>query len=163
MKDDLFGEEYEATAVLSEDKKYRYQLARQWAKKGKTIAFICLNPSTADASTDDPTVRRCIRYAKNCGGARLLLGNLFGYRATDPRELKRVADPIGKENDMWLSKIADISDVIIAAWGLHGTFCQRDVEVLSKFNGKLSVLHLTKDGYPSHPLYLPRHLTPFKL
>ena len=163
MKNGLFDEGYESTAVISEDKKYRYYLSRRWATEGKIIAFICLNPSTADADTDDHTVRKCIRYAKSWGGASLLLGNLFGYRATDPRQLKKAADPIGEENDVWLSRIADISDLIIAAWGLHGELRQRNVEVLAKFDGKLSALHLTKDGHPSHPLYLPRQLTPFKL
>lgn len=163
FQSDIFNSQYEGSVVLSEDNSYRYFLGRRWSSKGKTIAFICLNPSTADSYTDDQTVRRCIQFSKLLGGAQLVIGNLFAYRSTDPCKLKEVTDPIGKENDEWLAKIIATSDLVIAGWGLHGALNMRDIEILSRFKGKLSALRLTKDGYPSHPLYLPRHLTPFKL
>jgi hypothetical protein len=163
MNPDLFGNQYESTAVVSSDKQYRYQLARRWGKAGKTIAFICLNPSTADADTDDPTVRRCIGYTKYWGGTQLLVGNLFGYRATDPRQLLKVEDPVGLENDIWLSKIIDNSDIALAAWGVLGSLRQRDAEVLTRYSEQLYALRLTKNGSPSHPLYLSAALKPFRL
>lgn len=163
MKCDLFGNEYESTAVLSPDQKYRYQLARRWGKVGKTVAFICLNPSTADADTDDPTVRRCIGYTKDWGGTQLLVGNLFGYRATDPRQLLKAEDPVGLENDMWLTEIITNSDIAIAAWGVLGSLRRRDAAILEKYSKKLYALRLTKNGSPSHPLYLSAELKPFRL
>jgi hypothetical protein len=163
MQISLFSEELESTAVLSPDKKYRYQLVRRWGKEGKTVAFICLNPSTADADIDDPTVRRCIGYTKDWGGTQLLIGNLFSYRARDPRELLKVEDPIGLENDMWLSKIITDSDIAVAAWGVLGSLRRRDAAILEKYSKQLYALRLTKNGSPSHPLYLSAELKPFRL
>jgi hypothetical protein len=162
MRQTLMFEE-PSSAVLSEDGIYRYMLSRRWALHGPTISFICLNPSTADATVDDQTVRKCVRFAKKWGGAQLLIGNLFAFRSTDPRGLKIAADPIGQENDHWLEQIARTSDLLVAAWGAHGSLLGRDVEVMTKLNGRLNALRLTKDGAPSHPLYLPETLTPFKL
>lgn len=150
-----------SSAILSEDRKYRYLLSRQWADKGHTVGFICLNPSTADAETDDATVRKCIRFAKSWGGHRLLIGNLFAYRSTDPKGLKETDDPVGPENDAWLARIHKEADVLIAAWGVHGILNGRDQKVLGLFDSPLRALRLTKSGAPSHPLYLPETLEPF--
>lgn len=150
-------------AIISDDEKYRYMLSRRWSLGGKTVAFICLNPSTADGNLDDPTVRRCVGFAKKWGGSRLLIGNLFAYRSTDPSTLKIVADPKGHMNDEWLERIAAQSDIVIAAWGGHGDLHGRDAEVREQFNGRLHALRLTKHGSPAHPLYLPAHLEPFPL
>ena len=163
IQDHLFDEIRESSAIFSADNNYRYFLQRTWAPKGKTVAFICLNPSTADANIDDQTVRKCIRFAQRWGGARLIMGNLFAYRATDPRLLLKTPDPVGKENDGWLLKIVERSDILIAAWGLRGTLKGRDDVVLKKFKDQFSALHLTKNGCPSHPLYLPSQLDPFKI
>ncbi|WP_313167541.1 DUF1643 domain-containing protein [Massilia oculi] len=151
------------SAIISDDGRYRYYLSRRWASEGKVIAFICLNPSTADASLDDPTVKKCIRMAKSWGGAALVIGNLFAYRSTDPLNLKKCADPIGSENDIWLKKIIAESDLVVAAWGTNGDLLDRNQKVLNAFGGQLYALRLTKDGHPSHPLYLPETLFPFKL
>lgn len=156
-------DETPSSAILSEDSKYRYMLSRQWAANERIVGFICLNPSTADAHLDDQTVRKCVRFAKSWGAGQLLLGNLFAFRSTDPRALKMVDDPIGSENDYWLDTIAERSDILVAAWGTHGELLNRNVEVLDRLKGKLSALRLTKNGAPSHPLYLPEVLTPFKL
>lgn len=152
-----------STAVISDDRRYRYLLSRQWASTGKVISFICLNPSTADENIDDPTVRRCVNFAKQWGGKRLIIGNLFAFRATDPCALRTIDDPIGPDNEYWLEQIARESDFVIAAWGAHGRFRQRSQEFTKKFSGTLNALRLTKAGDPCHPLYLPSNLTPFIL
>jgi hypothetical protein len=150
-------------AVLSDDKKYRYLLRRAWGSGGKKVAFICLNPSTADALSDDQTVRKCIGFAKSWGGTELLIGNLFAYRSTDPSVLRTVDDPIGEHNDAWLEKIAMEADILVAGWGLHGSLHSRDLVVKERFAGKINALRLTNSGMPSHPLYLPGSSTPFPL
>lgn len=149
-----------SSAVFSADEKYRYVLRRSWAETGDTIGFICLNPSTADATVNDQTVRKCISFAQRWGGARLVIGNLFAYRSTDPSNLYKVEDPVGPDNDSWLRKIADECDILVAAWGVHGKFLSRDKRVKDDFGIMLKTLKLTKDGHPSHPLYLPSGLEP---
>lgn len=164
LQRDIFDEKsYNSSAILSEDRIYRYLLERQWGSNGKTVGFICLNPSTADESADDPTVRRCIGFAKKWGGTRLLIGNLFAYRATNPKALLACADPIGPDNESWLNHIAENSDILIAAWGAHGRLSNRSEYVLKRFAGKFSALRLTSKGDPGHPLYLPGHLDPFSV
>lgn len=147
-------------AVISEDQKYRYYLSRQWSESGKIVAFIGLNPSTADAKRDDPTIRRCINFARSWGGSKLVMGNLYAYRSTNPYILNSVSDPIGLSNDAWLDQIISESEIVVAAWGVHGTLHGRDIEVLDKYRSKLSYLKLTKNGHPSHPLYLSSSLIP---
>lgn len=121
--------------------------------------FIGLNPSTADEVQDDPTVRRCIRYAQSWGYGALCMANIFAYRATDPRIMMEAADPVGPDNDYQLVELAARASVIIAAWGVHGTFQGRGDAVRSMLPN-LHYLRLTKDGSPAHPLYLPRTLVP---
>lgn len=162
MQNNFEFEEEHPSAVLSQDRQYRYLLSRAWSGGGKTVGFICLNPSTADAENDDPTVRRCIRFAKDWGGSRLIIGNLFAYRATDPSALRRVPEPIGEENNIWLDRIADECDILIAAWGTHGKLYSRDQEIKERFAGKLKALRLTACGSPGHPLYLPGDSVPFE-
>lgn len=149
-------------ATLSACRTYRYGLWRGW-KHGWTkpyfAMFIGLNPSTADEKDDDPTIRRCIRYAHDWGYRGLWMANLFAYRATTPKEMKTAKNPIGEANDQYLVSAAAGSGVVIAAWGVNGGYLGRDEEV-KKLIPSLSVLKLTKDGYPSHPLYLRRNLTP---
>lgn len=143
-------------AKLSEGREYRYALGRIWDPSNpRTLYVIGLNPSTADETEDDPTIRRCIGFAKafGCGGLTML--NLFALRSTDPKGLRAVADPIGPENDLTLLSARMLENVVIvAAWGVHGTFMGRDREVRKMFDGQLHHLGLTKDGHPKHPLYL---------
>jgi hypothetical protein len=122
--------------------------------------FVGLNPSTADATNDDPTVRRCINYAKDWGYAALCMTNIFAFRATDPRDMKAVSDPIGPENDAHLSRLASQAGIVVAAWGCHGIHRGRSSHVL-KLMPLLHALHVTKDGDPGHPLYLRGNATPF--
>ncbi len=136
---------------------YRYRLWRRW-QEGPTVAFIMLNPSTADATQNDPTIERCHRRAVTMGFAELEVVNIFAYRATDPRELKSSPHPIGPDNDDVLLQAAEKSDLVICAWGGHGDHLNRHQEVrqlLKKHGIRPHVLSLTAKGLPGHPLYLP--------
>jgi hypothetical protein len=121
--------------------------------------FIGLNPSTADEVQDDPTIRRCIGYAKEWGYGAFCMTNIFAFRATDPRVMKTQADPVGPENDKWLTECAKDAGLIVAAWGAHGGHRNRDEEVI-KLVDNIMCLGTTKDGYPRHPLYLPKTAKP---
>jgi hypothetical protein len=92
-----------ATAVLSDCGTYRYRLGRRWAE-GPVDVWIMLNPSTADATVDDRTIRRCMEFSRRWGAGALVVGNLFALRATDPAELVRHPDPIGPDNDEHLTR-----------------------------------------------------------
>lgn len=142
-------------ATISDCGKYRYRLGRMWGRViDPTVLFVMLNPSTADATQDDPTIRRCTAFAKAWGFGHLLVGNMFAYRATDPRELGPLSmyDACGPENDDHLTHMAEISQKIICAWGTHGG--TRFPSALRAFPDKLYCLGLTKHGMPKHPLYL---------
>jgi len=143
------------SAVLSDCKTWRYVLTRTWSE-GLKVLFIMLNPSTADASHDDPTLRRAIGFAKLWGFAGLTICNLFAFRTAYPRELKRAKDPIGPENDKNLLEQIKLADQIILAWGGHGRYKFRDSEVLRMAAPYFPcTLGKTKNGLPKHILYLP--------
>jgi len=150
-------------AVFSKDRLYRYWLSRTIAPMGKKVTFIGLNPSTADASHNDPTISRCINFAKQWGASTLIVVNLFAYRSTDPRALKVAYDPVGPENDTWLKKAVMQSDIVVAAWGNGGRLNERAELVKRMFATQLRALRLTKQGLPCHPLYLPSGLRPTPL
>lgn len=137
---------------------YRYSLWRQWDEQRPSVGFVMLNPSRADALVDDPTIRRCLGFAKawNYGGLEVV--NLFAYRTASPVELRRVSDPVGAENDRYLISLAQRVDRIILAWGNWGTFQQRDRAVIQLLGTSrlLDCLGLTQMGHPRHPLYLRR-------
>jgi hypothetical protein len=159
---DLFGctasEAMERSATLSACRTYRYALWRRWGR-GDYAMFIGLNPSTADETNDDPTIRRCIGFARAWGYGALCMANLFAYRATDPADMKQAAEPVGWENDQVLRQLADQAGVVVAAWGTHGTYKGRDQSVRLLVPG-LHYLRLTINGHPAHPLYLPASLQP---
>lgn len=154
----VIDEPMERSATLSACRTYRYVLWRCWAR-GKYAMFIGLNPSTADEKIDDPTVKRCISFARSWGYGSLCMTNLFAYRATAPAVMKLAADPVGSKNDHALTTLAPGAGVVVAAWGTHGTYRGRDQSVCLLVPD-LHCLRLTKDGYPSHPLYLPASLKP---
>ncbi len=150
-------------AIFSKDRVYRYSLVRIWDGTKDLVSFIGLNPSTADETKDDPTIRRCSQFAKDWGYGGLVMLNLFAYRSTDPKALKTVADPVGPGNNTQILHVSSmLNSPMIAAWGTHGTYLNRGEEVKLLLNDKLHYLRLTKDGHPSHPLYLPKKLTPTK-
>jgi hypothetical protein len=139
-------------AEFSDDRVYRYTLWREWGNK--TVAFIGLNPSTADENIDDPTIRRCINFAKSWGFGRMVMLNLFAFRATDPRDMKACQEPIGPENDKTLEGVSYSSDLVVCAWGVHGAHIDRGDEVtgmLLRRGIELHCLGRTTKGYPKHP------------
>lgn len=121
--------------------------------------FVGLNPSTADETLDDPTIRRCVGFAKDWGYSGLCMTNLFAFRATDPAKMLAAPDPVGPDNDKVLQELAQNAGVVVAAWGTHGAHLKRDAHVRSLLP-RLHCLWLTKAGFPGHPLYLPKNLTP---
>jgi hypothetical protein len=134
---------------------YRYTLWRVWRTDAPRVTFIMLNPSTADAYKNDPTITRCIAFASTWNFGSLEVVNLFAYRATHPRELFNADDPIGPENDSYLLQALARSSCIVAAWGTKGRLFGRDLQVLQLFDcSHVRCLGLTKDGHPRHPLYL---------
>lgn len=151
------------SAVLSSCGRYRYRLGREWAD-GPTAVFVMLNPSTADALRDDPTIRRCLGYARAWGCGALVVTNLYAWRATDPAELWTASDPVGTDNDKYLSQAAtlaaDCHGPLIAAWGANARPDRIDAVYSIPGMGRLSALAITKDGQPRHPLYLKADLTP---
>ncbi len=116
--------------------------------------MIGLNPSTADETKDDPTIRKCVGFAKRWGYGALCMTNLFAFRATQPKNMRGDGRPIGNDNDRWLAACARDAGIIVAAWGVNGAFMGRDEEV-KKILDNLMCLRKTKDGYPEHPLYVP--------
>ena len=144
-------------ATFSSCRTYRYSLSRIWDKKKKFALFIGLNPSTADEKVDDPTIRRCVNYAKNWGYGGFLMVNLFAYRTTLPSKLKKVKYPIGKNNDKYIVKLSKKADITIAAWGNNGKLYSRDKQVLILVPN-LMCLKINKSGQPAHPLYLKKDL-----
>ena len=134
---------------------YRYLLEREWAT-GKKAVFVLLNPSTADATKDDPTIRRCIGFAQRWGLGGVAIVNLFAFRSTSPSVMMAADDPIGPKNNEYLfNTFRRARGPIICAWGTRGTFLHRDSFVLSLIR-EPQVLRLTKKSkVPEHPLYVP--------
>ena len=147
-----------ASAVFGANRIYRYTLTRNNIARGSesTACFVMLNPSTADEHQDDPTIRRCIGFARGWGYTRLHVVNLFALRSTDPRGLALYPEPVGPDNDRWIIRRASESDIVVCAWGTHGRLHGRGDQVVSLLSGvaDLWCLGQTKDGYPKHPLYL---------
>ena len=116
-----------------------------------------LNPSRADAHRDDPTIRRCIGFARDWGYGGIDVVNIFALRATDPRDLRSVRDPVGPRNDEFILRAAARSPVVIA-WGVHGALLDRGAKALRLFGAGTRILALgrTRSGAPRHPLYLRR-------
>lgn len=153
-------------AVLSPCGRYRYSLARRWGPE-PLVLWLMLNPSTADATTDDATVRRCCGFARRWGHGGIVVGNLYAWRTTDPRGLGVTTDPVGPDNDAHLARLLASPEVgrVVAAWGTHASAARAtQVRVLAGLAGRrLEALGLTKAGHPRHPLYLPQSITPAPL
>jgi hypothetical protein len=155
---DLGGAALTRSAVISDDGLYRYRLDRRWGL-GPRVSWIMLNPSTADAEQDDPTLRRITGFSRAWGFSALTVVNLYAWRATDPMRLWFVDDPVGPENDRYLTEACAGTDVI-AAWGASGHLDRiREVLALPGMD-RLKALALTQAGQPRHPLYLRGDLTP---
>jgi hypothetical protein len=152
----------EAAALLSREEPtpvYRYRLWRIWDEKKPRCLFVMLNPSTADGKQDDPTIRKCVGFADRWGFGRIDVVNLYAFRATDPRELKRHLNwhAIGQDCDLHIGYAAGDADRIVCAWGNSNPSPQRAwtvVDTLRAHGKPLHCLGLTGQGNPSHPLML---------
>lgn len=146
----------EGHSHFSEDERYRYWLTREWSGSPSKLLFICLNPSIANDMIDDPTQRRIRGFAKSWGFGGYTVVNLFAVVSTDPSKLRRVLDPVGPENDLFLRRLHQDSEVSVAAWGAHGACGNRGILVMKMLGAikPLMCLGLNRDGSPKHPLYL---------
>ena len=148
-------------AELSDDRKYRFSLWRSWAvhyPPYPRILFVMLNPSTADELNNDPTIRRCLGFARRLGGESLEVVNLFALRATSPKEmLTSPNEPVGSSNNFFIERAAKRAMFVLVAWGAHRNLRGRDEEVLRLLTAHQDVwcLGKTKHGHPKHPLYCP--------
>lgn len=152
------------SAVISQCGTYRYLLTRP-APSGPefsepcvgTALFVMLNPSTADASVDDPTIRRCNSFAYRWGCAGIAVVNLYALRSPSPTDLWRHEDPVGPDNDMWLRTVAREHETVVFAWGANAR-PERVHAVYEIFRDapfrQIRCLGTTKDGSPRHPLYV---------
>lgn len=188
-------------ATISPCGNYRYRLWREWRLGNSTqwdmwteddgspaldeagqqigeplsCVFVMLNPSTADGEQDDPTIRRCVGFAKALGFDRMEVVNLFGWRATSPKDLFTVSperDPCGTDNQRHIQAALDSAGMVVCAWGAHGPHLGQDETVLGWIDAYLDILRdegrevpvvalgITKDGHPRHPLYLPSDAQP---
>ena len=150
-----------SSAVYSDCERYRYLLTRIWQPEGARLLYVLLNPSTATEAQNDPTVERCERRARVLGFGGFRVTNIFAFRATDPKEMRAAADPVGQGNDAAIGAsldwVAGTGGRVICAWGAHGAHLGRgaEVEAVLRASGReLFHLGLTKAGAPRHPLYI---------
>jgi hypothetical protein len=155
-------------AIISDCEKYRYSLTRIWDEKLPKVMFVMLNPSTADSNKDDPTIRRCIGFAKSWGFGGLYVCNLFAYRATNPKDLLKAINPIGDDNNTHIKTIAKEVDIVVCAWGNQPILKKilknkNPYKLLDLDCSKLHFLQLSKYDIPKHPLYLHSNLSPIQM
>lgn len=150
----------ERSAILSPCGRYRYRLLHEWGQWDGKLVFVMLNPSTADAKRDDPTIRKCRGFAERLGFKCFSVVNLFAYRATDPDALRLpdLYDIVGPENDHYIrQETGDDRDTVVCGWGAHARHWPHRVQHVSEYlipSGK-KCLAVTADGHPRHPLMLP--------
>lgn len=158
----------EYSAKISDCGNYRYSLSRIWDKDKEKVMFLMLNPSTADANENDPTIRRCMGFAKSWGYGGLLVGNLFQYRSTNPDHLLKCENPIGHDNEEVLFELSQQCHKVILAYGndhIIQKLGQRfpSYDAFREIKKPLYYLEFSKDGVPVHPLYLHSSLKPIEL
>lgn len=152
-------------ATFDEARTHRYTLWRRWGD-GPAVNIIGLNPSTAAETEDDPTIRRCIRFARDWGYAGLVMTNIFAWRATNPRDLPyfAVVQTGGKTADKALVREATVAGLVVAAWGALPQYHQWRVkqvrDMMATAGVSLHAIRTTQGGHPAHPLYLPARLRP---
>lgn len=168
-----YGRNGVGTASFDADRRYRFRLSRVWDAGRARCCFVLLNPSTADATTEDPTLRRCVSFARRWGFGAVEVVNVFALRASDPRGLYGAEDPVGRGNNFALVAAARAAGLVVAGWGNHASRVlaperDRAEEVrraLAAAGVPLTTLRLTRAGQPGHPLYVraatpPRPLSP---
>lgn len=158
----IFGDDPVRTAEFSPCRRWRYVLNIIWDATKPPLVFVMLNPSTADELANDPTVERCERRAREYGYGGVIILNCFAWRDTEPAGMKKAADPVGAENDAWITATLVQAKVkggaVICAWGTHAVHQERDLAVIKLICAtgiRPQVLMLTKHGHPRHPLYVP--------
>ena len=146
------------SAVISDCGFYRYRLDRRFGD-GPCVMFLMVNPSTADATIDDATIRKCVGFAGRWGFGRIVVGNKFAFRATDVKELRKITDPVGPENNEHLRLMMTESDMVVAAWGslskLPETLRSRWKDIVTMADAAqrdLAAIGICADGHPMHPL-----------
>lgn len=147
-----------STATISDCGKYRYTLSRVWDMALPQMGFVMLNPSVADADADDPTIRKCIGFAKRAGCGGINVVNLFAFRATDPADLRKAGYPVGPDNDTHVARSMDASYLAVCAWGANARNLARPAQVLEMLRKRsvhLVALRLLAGNVPAHPLMLP--------
>jgi len=150
-------------ALFSRDNLYRYLLWRRWDSRNGLALWILLNPSTATADRNDPTVERCQRRTLEMGYGGIIIANLFALRSTDPHVLYGNKRAVGADNDRWIELAAAAAQRVYCGWGIHGGYKGRSTRVRSVLKG-LGVLPYclgtTKEGEPRHPLYVSYAVLP---
>ena len=152
-----------AGAVFSKCRRWRYRLWRCWDDAKPVANFLMLNPRTADELQLDPSCTRARNYAERWGYGAVVITNIFGWRATDPAEMKAARDPVGRGNDAAIVKAAREAKLVVCAWGNHGLHLGRSRHVaglLREAKVPLNFLRMNGQGEPAHPLYLPGNLKP---
>ncbi|MFT0140725.1 DUF1643 domain-containing protein [Alcanivoracaceae bacterium MT1] len=143
-------------AEISPCGRYRWVLTRNWFSAAGVLPFVMLNPSTADAEKDDPTIRRCISFAEREGFGGIEVVNLYSFRATSPKDMLAADDPIGRETDSWLFRAATLpARRVVCAWGANAQ--PERVRAVADLIGPVAdlvCLGTTKAGHPRHPLYV---------
>lgn len=152
-------------AEISADGVYRYLLWRRWNSMGPRVLFIMLNPSTADANVDDPTIRRCIAFARSWGMGGIRVVNLYPFRATNPAELLMAKEPLGIDNFEYIERAIDKQGIAVAAWGANKAAANHELTWKTKnlfraLSVPLYALKITADGHPGHPLYIKGDAVP---
>ena len=144
-------------ARFSRCRTFRTALGRTWDPALPSVGFVGLNPSTADASRDDPTLRRCIGFSRRLGAGSLVLVNLFAYRATRPRDLWSAGAPVGRSTDRVMREELRTCARVVVAWGNIPVAARPRARTVLALLDRLgaTVVHLgrTKAGHPRHPLY----------
>jgi hypothetical protein len=150
-------------ATFSRCRRWRYLLWRCWDASKPAANFLMLNPSTADELKLDPSCTRARNYAERWGYGGLIVTNIFGWRSTDPAQLKSIKDPVGRGNDKAILQAAKEAGIVVCAWGNHGEHMGRAravMDLLTRNSIALHALRITGIGHPAHPLYLPGSLPP---
>lgn len=144
-------------AAFSDCETYRYYLRRTWDRSLSRVCFVLCNPSTATEIVNDPTITRCIGFAKawDCGGIDIV--NIFALRSTDPAALYKARDPIGEHNDEAIKEAVARCRITMVAWSNHGKLDARGCRVakmIAPLSNTIWCFGLTGSNYPKHPLYL---------
>lgn len=147
----------ENDAVISDCGQYRYLLRRTWDRSKPRALLVMLNPSTADATLDDATIRSCVRLLSGHGYGSMEVVNVYAFRSTDPDALAKQSDPFGPDNERIVLGAIGRCDVVICAWGAYPPARQHATRILNAVRSRRPAIYCfgkTKAGAPKHPLYI---------